>query len=76
MLDLFDPVRRKRVRPGPATGKPNPLIFWLAAEELRLQPSACVVVEDASVGIRAAKAGGMAALSLARLGDEAAGGGR
>jgi beta-phosphoglucomutase-like phosphatase (HAD superfamily) len=30
-----------------------------------------VVVEDASVGIRAAKAGGMAALGLARLGDEA-----
>jgi beta-phosphoglucomutase-like phosphatase (HAD superfamily) len=30
------------------------------------------VVEDAAVGVQAAKAGGMAALGVARLGDEQA----
>ncbi len=68
LLDLFDANVCGRDLPH---GKPHPLIFELAAEELRLPPSACVVVEDAPVGIRAAKAGGMAALGLARLGDEA-----
>jgi len=68
LLDLFDANVCGRDLPH---GKPHPLIFQLAAEELGLPPSACVVVEDASVGIRAAKAGGMAALGLARLSDEA-----
>src|SRR6266540_3221181 len=52
-------------------GKPHPMIFSLAAEELELPPEACVVVEDAAVGIEAAKSAGMAALGVARLGDEA-----
>jgi len=52
-------------------GKPHPMIFSLAAEELGLPPSECVVVEDAAVGIQAAKAAGMAGLGVARLGDEA-----
>lgn len=52
-------------------GKPDPMIFCLAAEELGLPPEACVVVEDAAVGIQAAKAGGMTALGVARVGDEA-----
>ena len=68
LLDLFDANVCGRDLP---QGKPHPLIFQLAAEELRLPPSACVVVEDAPVGIRAAKTGGMAALGVARLGDEA-----
>jgi beta-phosphoglucomutase-like phosphatase (HAD superfamily) len=67
LLDLFDANVCGRDLP---QGKPHPLIFRLAAEELRLPPPACVVVEDASVGIRAAKAGGMTALGLARVGDE------
>ncbi|MCC7106226.1 MAG: HAD-IA family hydrolase, partial [Chloroflexi bacterium] len=52
-------------------GKPDPAIFLAAAEELRLAPSSCFVVEDAPSGVQAAKAGGMAALGVARLGDEA-----
>jgi trehalose/maltose hydrolase-like predicted phosphorylase/beta-phosphoglucomutase-like phosphatase (HAD superfamily) len=52
-------------------GKPNPEIFLLAAHELGVPPARCVVAEDAPAGIRAAKAGGMAAIGVARLGDEA-----
>jgi beta-phosphoglucomutase len=50
-------------------GKPNPEIFLLAAAELRIEPAHCFVVEDAPAGIEAARAGGMAALGVARLGD-------
>ncbi len=52
-------------------GKPDPEIFLLAAAELGVVPAVCLVVEDATVGVEAAKAGGMAALGVARLGDEA-----
>jgi beta-phosphoglucomutase-like phosphatase (HAD superfamily) len=52
-------------------GKPHPMIFLTAAEELGQPPSACFVVEDASSGVQAAKAGGMAALGVARLHDQA-----
>jgi len=50
-------------------GKPDPDIFLLAAAELRVDPARCLVVEDAPSGIEAARAGGMAALAVARLGD-------
>ena len=52
-------------------GKPHPMIFLTAAEELSLAPVTCFVVEDASSGVQAAKAGRMAALGVARLDDEA-----
>ncbi len=52
-------------------GKPDPEIFLLAAAELRIAPEHCFVVEDAPAGIQAARAGGMAALGVARLGDAA-----
>ena len=51
-------------------GKPHPEIFLTAAEELRLQPPTCFVVEDAVSGVAAARAGGMAALAVARACDE------
>ncbi len=50
-------------------GKPNPAIFLLAAEGLRIEPEACFVVEDAPAGIKAAAAGGMAPLGIARSED-------
>jgi HAD superfamily hydrolase (TIGR01509 family) len=52
-------------------GKPHPEIFLLAAAGLGVSPDRCLVVEDASAGIEAARAGGMAALGVARLHDEA-----
>ncbi len=51
-------------------GKPAPDIFVAASESLGLTPAECFVVEDAAVGIEAAKAGGLAALGIAR-GDDA-----
>jgi trehalose/maltose hydrolase-like predicted phosphorylase/beta-phosphoglucomutase-like phosphatase (HAD superfamily) len=67
LLDLFDADTSERDL---AHGKPDPLVFLTAANELGVAPSRCFVVEDATSGIRAAKAGGMAAIGVARLGDE------
>jgi trehalose/maltose hydrolase-like predicted phosphorylase/beta-phosphoglucomutase-like phosphatase (HAD superfamily) len=50
-------------------GKPDPAIFLTAAAELGVDPAGCLVVEDASSGIQAAKAGNMAAIGVARLDD-------
>ena len=50
-------------------GKPHPEIFLIACRELGVDPQTCFVVEDAVVGVTAAKAGGMAALGIARVGD-------
>ncbi len=52
-------------------GKPDPELFLLAAKELGMAPARCFVVEDAPAGVQAARAGGMAALGVARLGDAA-----
>jgi beta-phosphoglucomutase len=52
-----------------ARGKPDPEIFLAAGEALGLAPRECFVVEDAVAGIEAAKAGGMAALGVARADD-------
>jgi beta-phosphoglucomutase len=38
---------------------------------LALSPAHCFVVEDAPAGVEAARTGGMMALGVARLGDEA-----
>lgn len=44
--------------------KPDPEVFLKAAEFLGIQPEECIVVEDASAGIDAAKAGGMLAAGI------------
>lgn len=46
--------------------KPAPDIFLAAARKLGLPPEACVVVEDAVNGVRAAKAAGMRCLAVAQ----------
>jgi sugar-phosphatase len=46
-------------------GKPSPQGYLLAAERLDIEPSACLVVEDAPAGIAAGKAAGMTVLALA-----------
>lgn len=45
-------------------GKPDPEVFVKTATKLNLPPSRCVVIEDAPVGVAAAKAAGCAAIAL------------
>lgn len=49
-------------------GKPDPEVFVLAAHRLDVKPSRCVVIEDAPVGVQAAKAGGMRAIAVTCVG--------
>jgi len=44
--------------------KPDPQVFLIAAEELGVQPSACVVFEDAVAGIAAANNAGMHSIGI------------
>ena len=47
-------------------GKPNPDIYLLAAEKLKMNPKDCIAIEDAMHGVAAAKAAGMQCISFAR----------
>jgi beta-phosphoglucomutase-like phosphatase (HAD superfamily) len=67
LLDYFDADVSGRDF---AHGKPDPEIFLTAAHELGVEPRYAMVLEDASAGVQAAKAGGMAAIGIAR-GDDA-----
>jgi len=44
--------------------KPDPEVFLKAAEKLGVNPERCVVVEDATAGIEAAKRGNMLAIAI------------
>ncbi len=52
-----------------AHGKPHPEMFLTAAHELGVAPEDSIVMEDAAAGVEAAKAGGMAAIGIARADD-------
>jgi sugar-phosphatase len=45
-------------------GKPHPEPYLKGAELLRVNPSECLVIEDAPAGIRSAHAGGMKVIAL------------
>lgn len=49
--------------------KPHPDIFLTAAKKLRVDPNKSVVVEDASLGVQAAKIGGMKTIGLLSSND-------
>jgi beta-phosphoglucomutase len=66
LMDAFDADVTGRDFP---RGKPDPMIFLAAADELGLPPARCLVIEDAPSGVAAAKAGGMAGLGVARQHD-------
>lgn len=44
--------------------KPDPALFWQAASAVRMSPDTCVVLEDSSFGIEAARRAGMASLAV------------
>jgi beta-phosphoglucomutase-like phosphatase (HAD superfamily) len=66
LLDYFDADLSGRDF---AHGKPDPEIFLTAAHELGVEPRYALVLEDAAAGVHAAKAGGMAAIGVARSDD-------
>jgi sugar-phosphatase len=47
-----------------ARGKPSPDAYLLAARELGMLPSACLVIEDAPAGVQAARAAGMTVVGV------------
>lgn len=52
---------------GITRSKPDPEVFLLAAKMIGVSPFDCLVVEDAVAGVKAAKAGGMAAAGIGAL---------
>jgi HAD superfamily hydrolase (TIGR01509 family) len=48
------------------SGKPDPQVFLVAAAKLGVPPAGCIVVEDAAVGIEAARRAGMRSLGVSR----------
>lgn len=45
-------------------GKPDPQVFSLTADRLGLAPARCVVIEDAPVGLEAARAAGVRSVAI------------
>jgi beta-phosphoglucomutase len=45
-------------------GKPDPEVFLLGSKALDVPPERCIVLEDAPVGVQAAKAAGMRAVGI------------
>ncbi len=50
-------------------GKPDPEVFLKGAERLKIDPSNCIVFEDASKGVDAALKGGMYAVGVGKEAD-------
>ncbi len=62
---LTDYFQAEVYRTDDLKSKPAPDIFLKAAEELKMKPGDCVVVEDSVYGIQAAKAAGMKSVAVA-----------
>jgi HAD superfamily hydrolase (TIGR01509 family) len=63
-LNLFDKFDTMVCAGDYLHGKPNPEPFLIAAHRLGVQPTACLVFEDADAGIQAATAAGMASVKI------------
>jgi beta-phosphoglucomutase-like phosphatase (HAD superfamily) len=53
-----------------ARGKPHPDLFLHAAGQMGAAAGDCVVVEDTTIGVRAAVAAAMPVIALVRRGDD------
>ena len=61
ILDFFDAIISGEDVP---KGKPDPEAFLKAAKAMSLDPERCLVIEDAAVGIEAAKRAGMKSIGV------------
>jgi len=61
LIELFDTIIDGNTV---SASKPDPEVFLKGAESLGLEPSACVVFEDAIAGVQAAIAGGMKVVGI------------
>jgi len=64
VLDLVDAFEFVASRDDVEHGKPDPEIYLLVAEELRVRPAECLVIEDSPTGVRAALAAGMGVVAF------------
>ena len=71
-LGVEDAIEAKVTGEDVQRGKPDPQVFLLAAERLRVPCDRCVVIEDAVPGIEAARSAGMKAVALVSTGRDAA----
>lgn len=67
LKDYFDVVVDSQMA---GASKPEPDIFLLAARKLGVSPEKCIVVEDSTNGIKAAKSAGMYCIAYAGPGSE------
>jgi len=64
-LGLADAFAARVTSADVACGKPDPEVYRVAARRLGVPPGDCVAFDDAPVGIKAARAAGMAVVGLA-----------
>lgn len=61
LVNLFDQIVDGNIVQNP---KPNPEVFLTASKLLHVAPEACIVVEDAQAGVKAAHAAGMFCIGI------------
>ncbi|MBU1147742.1 MAG: beta-phosphoglucomutase family hydrolase [Candidatus Omnitrophica bacterium] len=65
LVELFDEILTGN---DVTKGKPDPQVFLMSAERMAIEPSRCVVFEDAVLGVEAAKRAGMKCVGIDRYG--------
>jgi HAD superfamily hydrolase (TIGR01509 family) len=68
LMDIHDYIQFYLGNEDYPRGKPDPSGFLLAAQHFGVEPEACLVFEDSSAGVRAAKAAGMHCVALHQKG--------
>ena len=63
IYDLFDTIVDGNMV---SKAKPDPEVFFCAARDLGVDPTQCIVFEDAEAGLKAAKRAGMKAIGIGR----------